>query len=163
MCQDSPKNGSHLFSQIKGKHHGQAFRHLVKGRQRFCGVCPCCMDFPATPSQNSVKMINAFLQGGEEGGSFCSESLELSLSSESLEATTDSALSDSVSISWAATCITSAGTFVRSAACASWLTRCSWWAPSPIRSASAPVMCSSGKSSSSRKPKRVRASLRTHI
>ena len=30
MCQDSPKNGSHLFSQINSKHHGQAFRHLVK-------------------------------------------------------------------------------------------------------------------------------------
>ena len=65
MCQDSPKNGSHLFSQINGKHHGQ-IRHLVNGIQRFFGVCPCCMDLPATPSQNSVKMINTFLQGKGE-------------------------------------------------------------------------------------------------
>ena len=37
MCQDSPKDGSHLFSQINSKHHGQAFRHLGKGRRFFVG------------------------------------------------------------------------------------------------------------------------------
>ena len=50
-----------------------------------------------------------------------------------------------------------------SAARASWLIRCSWWAPSPIRSTPALVMCRSGKSSSSFKPNRVRASLRTQL
>ena len=63
MCQNSPKDGSHLFSQINSKHHGQAFRHLAKGSQRFFGVRPCCIDLPATPSQNTVKMVNTFLQG----------------------------------------------------------------------------------------------------
>ena len=66
MCQDSPKDGSHLFSQINSEHHGQVFRHLAKERQRFFGVCPCCIDLPATPSQNTVKMVNTFLQGEEE-------------------------------------------------------------------------------------------------
>ena len=26
VCQDSPKDGSHLLSQVNSKHHGQAFR-----------------------------------------------------------------------------------------------------------------------------------------
>ena len=63
MCQNSPKDGSHLFGQINSKHHGQAFRHLAKGRQRFFGIRPCCIDLPATPSQHTVKMVNTFLQG----------------------------------------------------------------------------------------------------
>ena len=44
VCQNSPKDGSHLFSQTNSKHHGQTFRHLTKGRQRFFGICPCCIN-----------------------------------------------------------------------------------------------------------------------
>jgi len=32
MCQDSPKNGSHLSGQIKSKLHGQAFSQLGEGK-----------------------------------------------------------------------------------------------------------------------------------
>ena len=65
------------------------------------------------------------LAASEEGGSFCSESLTLSLPSESLVPPSDSALKAGGSTSWAASWITSAETFVRSAARASWLARCS--------------------------------------
>ena len=68
MCQDSPKDGSHLFRQINSKHHGQAFRHLAKGRQRFCGVCPCCRDLPATPSQARLVPLGSHSVSAPWGG-----------------------------------------------------------------------------------------------
>ena len=63
MCQNSPKDGSHLCGQINSKHHGQAFRHLVKGRQRFLGIRPCCIDLPATPPANTRSRWSTHLQG----------------------------------------------------------------------------------------------------
>ena len=48
MCQDRPKDGSHFLSQVDSKQDSEAFGP-GEGK-RFPGICPCCIDLPATPA-----------------------------------------------------------------------------------------------------------------
>ena len=82
MCQDSPKDGSHLFSQINSKHHGQAFRHLGKGRRFFVGSARVSKDRPAKPrsrwSTRVCKEKESLARGHRSGTSSSLWSLQYS-------------------------------------------------------------------------------------